>query len=314
MDKALIFDIQGFSVHDGPGSRTLIFFTGCPLECTWCANPEGLEARRKLMFVPRKCKRGKYECTRCVEACPKGAVMLGDASSDQPILLDYELCDHCETFECTEVCYAESLKVSGMWVTMEELQETIERDRKYWSEGGVTFSGGEALMQHRFVRELAKWCKEQHIHTAIETTAYADREAFLSVMEFIDFAFIDVKCMDPAVHRAKTGVDNQRILDNIAALVESGWKGRLILRMPVIRGVNDDDENIQRLADFMDSLGLFEVNILPFHRLGDSKYNQLGKTYEYSDEQPTPPEKLEHIQGMFLDRGIACYVAEEVMY
>ncbi len=314
MDKALVFDVQGFSVHDGPGSRTLIFFTGCPLECAWCANPEGLEARRKLMFVPRKCKRGKFECSRCAEACPKGAVTLGEVGSDQPISLDRALCDQCETFECAAVCYAEALKVSGVWMTAEELQETIERDRKYWAEGGVTFSGGEALMQHRFVRELAKWCKEQRIHTAIETTAYADCDVFLSVMEYIDFAFIDVKCMDPAVHQAKTGVDNQRILDNIAALVKSGWNGRLILRMPVIEGVNDSDENIQRMADFMDSLGLFEVNILPFHRLGASKYDQLGRVYEHVDDEPTPQEKLEHIQGLFLDRGIACYVAEEVMY
>ena len=313
MDKALIFDIQGFSVHDGPGSRTLIFFAGCPLRCTWCSNPEGLTLKRKLMFVEKKCKRSKYECVRCMEACPKGAIALS-CDSCGCLTLNRSICETCDSFECAQACYAEALKVSGYWMNVEEVCDTIARDRKYWSEGGVTFSGGECFMQHDFMRQVAKWCKEQRIHTAVETTAYAQRDVFLDVMQFIDFAFIDLKCMDPSVHKQKTGVDNQLILDNIRALVETGWPGRLILRMPVIAGVNDSDANIEAMADFMDSLGLFEVNILPFHRLGDSKYTQMGRSYEYSEEKPTPPEKLEHIQGLFLDRGIACYVAEEVLY
>lgn len=313
MDRALIFDIQGFSVHDGPGSRTLIFMAGCPLHCTWCSNPEGLELKRKLMFVAKKCKRSKYECVRCMEACPKGAIAI-DPGSCTCLALNRAICETCDTFECAEACYPEALKVSGWWMTVGEMCEVIARDRKYWSGGGVTFSGGECFLQHDFMRQVAKWCKEQRIHTAVETTAYVEESIFLDVMQFIDFAFIDVKCMDSAVHREKTGVGNERILGNIAALVKSGWEGRLILRMPVIRGVNDSDENIEALADFMDSLGLFEVNILPFHRLGDSKYNQLGRGYEYADEAPTAPEVLDHIQNRFLDRGIACYVAEEVLY
>lgn len=313
MDKALVFDVQGFSVHDGPGSRTLIFFAGCPLRCTWCSNPEGLQLKRKLMFVTKKCKRAKYPCTRCLEACPDGGIAV-DPGSPTCLMLNRALCEQCQSFACADACYPEALKVSGYWVTFQEVCDTIQRDRKYWAEGGVTFSGGECFMQPVFLRKVAQWCKEQHIHTAVETTAYVDQAVFLDVMQFIDFAFIDVKCMDPELHRLKTGADNRRILDNIVALVKSGWPGRLILRMPVIRGVNDDDANIAALADFMDGLGLFEINILPFHRLGDSKYNQLGKVYEYADEEATPPQKLEHIQDVFLDRGIACYVAEEVLY
>lgn len=313
VDKALIFDVQGFSVHDGPGSRTLIFFAGCPLRCTWCSNPEGLEPKRKLMFVEKKCKRSKYECVRCMEACPRGAIALAEDGCGC-LMLNRAVCDSCDSFECAEACYPEALKVSGYWMTFDDVCATIERDRKYWAQGGVTFSGGECLMQHDFLRKVAAWCKEQHIHTAVETTAFADEAVFLDVMQYIDFAFIDVKCMDSALHKQKTGVGNERILGNIAALVKSGWPGRLILRMPVIAGVNDSDANITALADFMDQLGLFEINILPFHRLGDSKYNQLGQVYEYSDEQATPPEVLDRIQDMFLDRGIACYVAEEVLY
>lgn len=315
MDKALIFDIQGFSVHDGPGSRTLIFFAGCPLRCAWCSNPEGLELKQNVMFVGKKCKRSKYACTRCVEACPHGAVSLVVDDEGAPPLLDHDRCASCATFECVASCYAEAIKLSGTWMTREDVQDVVLRDRKYWSDGGgVTFSGGEALMQHEFVRELARWCKESKIHTGIETTAYAERSVFMGVMQHIDFAFIDIKHMDSNRHLEKTDVCNELILGNITALAQSGWPGRLIIRMPVIRGYNDSDENIRALAAFMNGLGLYEVNILPFHRLGDSKYTQLGKSYEYSDETPTSEEKLEHIQDLFLDQNIACYVAEGVMY
>lgn len=328
MDKALIFDIQGFSVHDGPGARTLIFFAGCPLDCTWCSNPEGRELRQKIMFASKKCKRSKYECTRCLDACEKGAVRVNPefdpaVGPDEetgllavpPLLFDWDVCNACTDFSCAKVCYAESIKLSGTWMTQDEVRETILRDRKYWSDGGgVTFSGGEAFMQHEFVRELAQWCQANKIHTGIETTAFVNRDIFLETMQHIDFAFIDVKHMDSDKHLAKTGVRNELILSNISALAKSDWAGRLILRMPVIRDFNDDDANIEATADFMESLGLFEINILPFHRLGDSKYNQLGLTYEYHDEQPTPEDKLEHIQDIFLSRKIACYVAEGVMY
>lgn len=315
MDKALIFDIQGFSVHDGPGARTLIFFAGCPLRCAWCSNPEGLELKQKVMFVSKRCKRSKYACTRCIDACPHGAVKPTGAGEGAPVAFDHDACAACDTFECVASCYAEAVKLSGTWMGQDEVRDVILRDRKYWSDGGgVTLSGGEALMQHEFVRELARWCKEQKIHIAIETTAFAERSVFLDAMQHIDFAFIDVKHMDSERHLEKTGVRNELILGNIAALAQSDWQGRLILRMPVIREYNDTDENILALAAFMEGLGLFEANILPFHRLGDSKYTQLGKTYEYSEEKPTPETKLEHIQELFLDRGIACYVAEEVLY
>ena len=315
MDKALIFDIQGFSVHDGPGARTLIFFAGCPLRCAWCSNPEGLELKQKVMFVSKRCKRSKYACTRCIDACPRGAVKPTGAGEGAPVAFDHDVCAACDTYECVASCYAEAIKLSGTWMGQDEVRDVILRDRKYWSDGGgVTFSGGEALMQHEFVRELARWCKGQRIHTAIETTAFAERSVFMDAMQHIDFAFIDVKHMDSERHLEKTGVCNDLILGNITALAQSDWQGRLILRMPVIREYNDTDENILALAAFMEGLGLFEANILPFHRLGDSKYTQLGKTYEYSEEKPTPETKLEHIQELFLDRGIACYVAEEVLY
>lgn len=316
MDKALIFDIQGFSVHDGPGSRTLIFFSGCPLRCTWCSNPEGQELKQKIMFSSKKCKHGKYRCRRCVDICPHNAVAITeDAESDELLVFDRGRCDMCDTFECVRVCHEGAIRLSGEWMTVSEIMEVVKRDRSYWPDGGgVTFSGGEAFMQHEFLSRLARACKQEKIHTAIETTAYADQAIFLETMRYIDFAFIDVKHMDTVKHTDKTGVGNEKILGNISGLAKPDWKGRLILRMPVIRGFNDDDANIEATADFMDALGLFEINILPFHRLGDSKYTQLGEHYEYSDEKPTSAGTLERIQDIFLAREIACYVAEEVLY
>lgn len=312
--KGLIFDIQAFSVHDGPGSRTLVFLSGCPLRCDWCANPEGMEFRQRIMYSGQKCKNLKTGCIRCIKACPHNAITISD-DTDTPLVFDYSICKDCKTHDCTKVCYHEAVRLSGKWMTITELMKVVKRDSRYWQNGGgVTFSGGEAFIQNDFLLAALKKCKESSIHTAIETTANVPTNTFLNTMKLIDFAFIDVKHMDPDKHKEKTGVSNELILNNIKALAKSDWKGRLILRMPVIRDYNDNDDNIQKIVDFMNSVGLFEFNILPFHRLGTSKWTQLGMTYKYSEELPTSEEKLEHIQDIFLNQGIACYVGHEVIY
>ncbi|WZL73280.1 4-hydroxyphenylacetate decarboxylase activase [Clostridiaceae bacterium 35-E11] len=314
--KGLIFDIQGFSVHDGPGSRTLFFLSGCPLRCEWCANPEGLELRQRILFSPQKCKHEKNDCIRCIEACPNKAIKL---TQDQeiPLTIEHAICKDCQVHACTEACYNEAIRLSGKWMAVSELIKVTKRDRTYWEGkegGGVTFSGGEPFFQKEFLREALKKCKEVYIHTAIETTAYVPTEDFLEVMGYVDFAFIDLKHMNKEKHIEKTGIDNTLILENIKALAKSDWKGRVILRMPVIEDYNDGDKNIIEMAAFMNDVGLFEVNILPFHRMGDSKWKQLGKVYKYKDYEPTSIEKLEHIQDLFLDQKIACYVGSEVFY
>ncbi|MCT4606170.1 MAG: 4-hydroxyphenylacetate decarboxylase activase [Marinisporobacter sp.] len=308
--KGLLFDIQSYSVHDGPGCRTICFFSGCPLQCDWCANPEGWTYKQKLMFAKNKCKATKG-CTRCINACPYDAIHL----SDEQISIDWNLCNNCKTFDCTKACYHEALKICGNWYTSADLMKVLSRDRQYWGEkGGVTFSGGEAFLQKEFLLEILKLCKEKYIHTAIETTAYTDPNTFLQVMDQIDFAFIDVKHMDREKHKKKTGVYNDLILKNIENLSHSSWKGRLVLRMPVIRSFNDTDENIHATVQFMKRLGLFEINILPFHRLGDSKWSQLGKIYPYRKEEATPPEKLNIIQDIFLNNDIACYIGSDTSF
>lgn len=312
--EGLVFDIQGFSVHDGPGSRTQIFLSGCPLRCEWCANPEGRELKRQLLFSRQKCRFVKNNCRRCLQVCPHGAVALPTVEGGEPTF-DHAVCRSCETYDCARVCSQEGARVSGVYRSVSEIMNVFRRDRQYWSkDGGASFSGGEPILQSDFLLDILRECKKEGIHTAIETTACARTETFEEIMRLIDFAFIDVKHMDSERHRAKTGVGNERILANIARLASSGWKGRLILRMPVVPDFNDSLENAAETARFMESLGLFEINLLPFHRLGTSKWEQMGMTYAYADCEGTPPELMERLQNVYLDRRIACYVGDDVYY
>ncbi|MBF8984259.1 4-hydroxyphenylacetate decarboxylase activase [Lutibacter sp. B2] len=308
--KGLLFDIQSYSVHDGPGCRTLFFLSGCPLHCDWCANPESWKLSQKVMFASSKCKHSKG-CTRCKSSCPYGAINF----CDDELIINWNLCRKCTTFECTKACFYEALKLCGKYYSVDDLLKIMDRDRQYWGEnGGITFSGGEPFIQKEFLLETLKKCKERYIHTAIETTAYVDTSSFLEVMNYIDFAFIDVKHMDRDQHKKKTGVYNDLIFENIKALKSSNWKGRLILRMPVIKDFNDTHENIKKIVTFMETLDLFEINILPFHRMGDSKWTQLGYDYLYKDTEPTSMYTLEHIQSIFLDHDIACYIGHETLF
>lgn len=312
--KGLVFDIQGFSVHDGPGCRTLVFLAGCPLHCPWCANPEGMEKKRQLLFSRQKCRYEKSHCRRCLAACPYGGVrQTGDP--DHPIEFERKICSHCTTFECARVCAHEAARISGQYCTVEEVMKILRRDRIYWdSQGGPGFSGGEPMAQPEFLYSILKACKEEGMNTSIETTACAEPDTFMKIMDYIDFAFIDVKHMDSVKHREVTGVGNERILSNIKSLSKGSWKGRLVLRMPVIEKFNDSLENAKRVAAFMKENGLFEINILPFHRLGTSKWEQLGKKYPYAEYLPTEEVVLERLQEYYLDQRIACYVGDDVVY
>ena len=183
-----------------------------------------------------------------------------------------------------------------------------------YSDGGVTFGGGDPMVQWEFLIEALKACKARQIHTAIETEGYADTEVFLKVMEYIDFAFVDIKHMNSLKHEEKTGVRNERILENLRALKKSGWNRRIILRTPVIPGFNDDEENARNTIAFMKENGYFEINLLPFHRMGTSKWEQLGLEYPYRDVPNLAKEALYPLQQIYLDAGIACYVDTDVIY
>ena len=309
-DKGLVFDIQSYSVHDGPGCRTTCFFSGCFLKCEWCANPESWDCNQKVMFAEGKCKVNQG-CSRCIDTCSNNGIYIKDGK----IEMNWNICSDCKDLKCVESCYNEALKKCGKLYSVDDLLRILNRDRQFWSrDGGVTFSGGEPFYQKDFLLKVLKRCKESYIHTAIETTAFVETETFLKAMEYIDFAFIDLKHMDREKHKEKTGVYNDLILKNIIALKESKWNGRLVLRTPIIEDYNDNRENFEQTADFMNSIGLFEINILPFHRMGDSKWNQLGKSYKYKEYEATSEEKLEEIQEIFLDKRIACYIGSETSF
>ena len=262
------------------------------------------------MFAESKCKAFEG-CSRCIDACKQKAITFAEGT----LVINRDRCVGCSSFSCAEACYNGSLKLCGDMYSIDGLMTILERDRNSWSSnGGVTFSGGEILAQKEFVKKTLRRCSEAFIHTAIETSAFTDLNEFLDIMKYVDFAFIDIKHMDSDKHKAYIGVNNSIILRNIRELSKSNWQGRLVLRMPIIEGFNDDSDNITKVIAFMKECDLVEINILPFHRMGDSKWKQLGKKYDYGDYEATSLERLLEIQDVFLNNDIACYIGHDTLF
>lgn len=219
------------------------------------------------------------------------------------------------TFDCTVICPNNALKQCVKEYTVDELVAVLRRDFNNWGPaGGVTFSGGDPLLHHEFLMQVLNKCHALQIDTAIETSGYAKLEIFLEIMEHIHFAFIDIKNMDREKHREGTGVYNDLVLSNIEALKRFGWKGRLVLRQPTISGYNDSEENARNLIEFMHKNTLYEINLLKFHKLGLTKWEQLGKQCEYSECGDMTDEKMEQLQALYLDHDIACYIGDNTPF
>lgn len=307
-DVALIFDIQGFSVHDGPGGRTLIFFKGCPLHCTWCSNPEGECPDREVMFREDSCK----QCYNCVEACQKQAITI---APDGAIAFSRSRCQQCESLECVEYCYDSALGIAGKYYTQEALMRKIERDRRFWgSGGGITLGGGEVMAQYKFAARFLEQCHRHYIHTAIETSGYASWRHYQEILKHTDWVFVDIKHMNNDRHRQGTGVPNTLILDNIRRMAQLRDHFRLVPRIPVIPGFNDDEQNLEETATFLAQTGLEEVNLLPFHRLGASKYDRLSRQYDFADTASLTQETLLAMKKPFLNRNIRCYIGSDTPF
>lgn len=307
----LIFDIQAYSVHDGPGCRTLVFLSGCPLSCSWCSNPEGQIVRPRLMFCAQKCIHTRY---RCVTACPRKAIQVDSPNNPMP-KFDRALCDRCATFDCVPACFSEALRIAGRTYTVPELMRILTRDQGFWGDqGGVTFGGGEPLFQKEFILEILKNCRSNCIHTAIETSAHVETGFLLEVLRFADWLFIDLKHMDSEAHQVETGASNELILHNIEAVARADWDGRLVIRIPVVPGFNDTEENFQASGRFLKKLRPLEVNLLPFHRLGGSKYEQLGLDYKYSQVPSPSEETMLAAKRIFEAAGLQCYVDSDTPF
>jgi len=265
-----IFDIQRFCTHDGPGIRTTVFLKGCPLKCAWCSNPESQKAAPQILFHSNLC-RG---CGRCAEICLSGAI----SRKEGHLSFNRELCTNCGA--CAEICPSEARTLSGRTATVDEIVAFVRQDWRYYMEsgGGITCSGGEALNQPEFLRNLfTRLHDELGYHTCLDTTAFTPWETLASILPVTSLILLDIKHMDTAEHKRMTGVDNTVILENAQRL--SSMEFPVIIRVPLIPGFNDTKENILALAEFLQKLRFCHVELMPYHTFGKSKYQALGKTY-----------------------------------
>lgn len=263
-----------------------------------------------MMYSQRKCRKETYSCTG---ACPEGAITVKEAG-DYPIF-DRSKCILCHHFSCTKRCYNGALNVVGRYVTTQELIDIIRRDRAYWgSGGGVTLGGGEPLAQPEFTATLLSQLHDLYVHTAMETCAYVPWAHLVNALQYLDWVFVDIKHMDPERHRQETGVTNDLILRNIERMVAIQRPVRIIPRIPLVPGYNDTDDNILAVARFLKEIEKREVNLLPFHRLGVTKYEQLGLDYVYKDIRPHSLEKIGQIKKLFEQQGISCYVSSDTPF
>ncbi len=299
--KGLIFNIQRYSIHDGPGIRTTVFLSGCPLRCIWCANPEGQELRPRIFLNLEKCGG----CGRCAQECPRDAIQLDSGKSR----MNRQVCDSCG--KCVDVCPNEARTLMGQWMSAEEVFEEIKKDAIFYesSGGGVTLSGGEPLSQPEFAMEILKRCRQAYIHTGLETCGHADWHTFAEVVKFVDLLLYDLKHMDPARHKEYTGVSNCLLLDN-ARRVARELSIPIWIRIPVIPGFNDSLENMKATAAFIvEELGkrVEQVSLLPYHRLGETKYERLELNYPLSTRPPGEDE-LQELEKVFEISGLPVHI------
>lgn len=275
-----VFNIMRFAVNDGPGIRTTVFLKGCPLHCLWCHNPESILPGPELFIRPDRCIR----CGACLEVCEHGAIR-GDEGA---LMTARELCIRCG--RCVDACCSGARELVGREMTPDEVLTVISRDTVFYDEsgGGATFSGGEPLLQHEFLLALLEGCRDRGIHTAVDTSGYAAPAVLDAVAEAADLLLYDVKLFDEERHRRFTGVSNRVILENLRRLVARG--ARVIVRVPLIPGINDDEDNIRQTGRFVASLGgITQIDVLPYHDTGIAKYQRLGEVFQLqSAGRPTP--------------------------
>jgi pyruvate formate lyase activating enzyme len=293
--KGTIFDIKRYAIHDGPGIRTTIFFKGCTLRCQWCHNPEGIQKKHEIMFRPERCAEG---CRDCVSSCPQKAI----DKINEVIDIDRTRCDLCGV--CGEACVYEALELVGLDVTVKEILDKVEKDRIFYDEsgGGVTLSGGEPLVQHKFLLELLDELKNRDIHTAVDTSGYVPYENLEKVSKKADLLLYDIKVMDGEKHRLFTGESNAVILENLKKISADGRE--IIIRMPVLKGLNDDEENIERLAEFLLSCkNVDRINLLSYHKGAEGKLKRLMKKSPLLDFHAPTEKRLDEIKKKLSSHG-----------
>lgn len=298
--QGLIFNIQKFSLHDGPGIRTMVFLKGCPLACTWCSNPEGQSASPELMLTCDRCI-AQEECERCIAVCLEHVLTRDD---DGKLRIDRAHCDGCG--DCAYVCPSRALEVSGEWVGVDDVVRIVEEDDAFHarSGGGLTVSGGEPLAQGAFVRALLEAARSRGIDTAVETSGLCNWKTMRDIAPLADRIFFDIKCLDPDKHEQVTGVSNTKILDNFQRLRAEFPEVDVVVRTPVVPGVNDSEDDIRAIAEFVDDAGgASAYELLPYHGFGEPKYTKLGKHYPLSHLVPPSEARMKELRGIAASCG-----------
>jgi len=299
--KGLVFNIQHYSIHDGPGIRSTVFLKGCPLRCVWCQNPESQSGLPEVLFMSERCEG----CGACVPVCPVGAISVdqGKARTDR---------GRCRgTGACVEACPNEARSLMGKMMSANEVLADVIKDAMFYegSGGGITISGGDPLAQDDFTEAICRLAKAAGLHTAIDTSGYAPWPAFQRVLEHTDLVLYDFKCMDDEKHKEFTGVSNELILENAKRMCESFPEVTLLARFAVIPGYNDDEHNLRQTAAFLKALGkVATVHLLPYHTFGEAKYERLEQPRQALPIAPPSEERMREIKRVFEDAGVEAVI------
>jgi pyruvate formate lyase activating enzyme len=295
----MIFDIRKYSVHDGPGIRTTVFLKGCPLNCWWCHNPESQSPQPEPILRPNLC----IACGECIQACPEGAI----GQEGDRLTWDPDRCLRCG--DCTQVCLSGAREMAGREMSVAAVLAEVERDRLFYEEsrGGVTFSGGEPLLQSRFLSEMLRACRERELHTAVDTSGFASWEVFERILPYTDLLLYDLKHTDPDLHFRYTGVPYEPVRRNLERLAARGQP--VWLRVPVIPGINDDEANLNRVGELAARLSnVLQVNLLPYHPAAAGKYERMGRTYRLPETKSPSDERMASLADNMRRFGVKVFV------
>lgn len=297
MSKGIVFNIQKFSIHDGPGIRTTVFLKGCPLRCKWCSNPESQLENVQILYDAEKC----VHCLSCVKSCPNHAI----EHKDNRIFINTEKCAGCLT--CTSICPKHALTNEGEYKEVQDVVDVCLQDIPFYEEsgGGITISGGEGMSQPKFLKELISKLKEHNLHVAIETTGYIKSEIFQELASMLDLLLFDVKHYDSQKHFSGTGVHNELIIENLKWAIKNNIE--VLPRIPVIPGFNASLSDAKGISDLLIEAGAKRVQLLPFHQFGEKKYELLNRKYSLKNEKALHEEDLKDYQKIFLDKGLDCF-------